>query len=261
MTRILGLILLFATFSTPAHAQPQPRRAPSPIPARPTSPAPRPLYQPGQTWYEFLFHRLNPTDKNWGAWYQSRREAFVEQIETPFFWYGFCSAATILLLSAGWVKSDYDRMRERRILCEWMDRIRAHDAYSRQVAHEAIRIHNEHVEQCDRVIEALEANKPAPANASVLDDLNQKLDAVRAKVVQANQESGKLQDESGERKQATTNLPTRVAFAAAPQQGAVQDGSPGHEGSASYAELLKQNNDLKQRLYASEQNSKRMKGG
>ncbi len=41
-----------------------------------------------ETWYEFLLKKCNPSDFDYGAWLEKRREAILEaSVKEPHFWY------------------------------------------------------------------------------------------------------------------------------------------------------------------------------
>jgi len=148
---------------TRQRSEPRRRVAPRPAPTvtlAPYSPSPRGLYQPSMTWYEFLLRQLNPHDRDYGAWLRERQDALVDaSIRNQYFWYGFWATVTIILLVAGLLKSLYDRRKEKRIMGDMMEEVKAHDANSRKVAHEAISRYNNHIELCNRAIEAQQADQ------------------------------------------------------------------------------------------------------
>ena len=55
---------------------------------RQASPA-RPMYQRRDTWYEFLLKQFNPSNVDYGAWLEERRQVFLnESVRNPYFKYG-----------------------------------------------------------------------------------------------------------------------------------------------------------------------------
>ena len=48
-----------------------------------------PMYQRGDTWYEFLLKQFNPSNFDYGAWMEERRLVFLdESVRNPYFKYG-----------------------------------------------------------------------------------------------------------------------------------------------------------------------------
>ena len=47
------------------------------------------MYQRGDTWYEFLLKQFNPSNFDYGAWMEERRQVFLdESVRNPYFKYG-----------------------------------------------------------------------------------------------------------------------------------------------------------------------------
>jgi hypothetical protein len=106
------------------------------------------------TWYEQALRHLNPNHIDYGSIWEQRKRAIWNQLGNPYFQYSVtATAAVVVLLTLLCVR----RMSHKRALdiaaLSIADVLR-HDEYSRQVAREAIRRHNEHIETCNRWIEA-----------------------------------------------------------------------------------------------------------
>src|SRR5207237_3695107 len=71
----------------------------------------------------------------------------------------YCRGVTLLLMNqmAACAKLSYDLRKTRWIDAEKLADVLSHDRRSRDAAREAIRRYNEHIEKCNRVIEAQEA--------------------------------------------------------------------------------------------------------
>ena len=165
------------------------------------------VQQQPDTWYDFLLKRFNPNNFNYGAWLEERRRAFlVATAKNPYFQYSLWLTVGSLLLMAAYAKLWIDRRRERFVTVEMMTDLYNHDAYSREAAREAIDRYNQHIEKCNRVIEAAESGHPLPGSGSAIEELNEKLIDVTAKLDAANQEKDKLQTELDAKRHITTNL-------------------------------------------------------
>src|SRR5437870_3890048 len=71
-----------------------------------------------------------------------------------------------------------------------------HDQYSREGAHEAIRRYNEHIDKCNRVIEAQEAGLPsAGVGNTEVESLRRQLEDSRTECDAASRERDNLQAE------------------------------------------------------------------
>ena len=272
MRRVLCTMIFVLMTSMSASGQTRPRfetrrrTATPPAPARtlaPYSPSPRGLYQPRMTWYEFMFHQLNPHNTDWGAWYGERREALVDaSIRNQYFWYGFWATMAIILLLAWLIKSLYDRRKEKRIMGDMMDEVKAHDAYSRRAAHEAIRRYNEHIEMCNRAIEAQQAGQAAGTAAGLQGNQpHTNLDKVQGELEDLKRDNSRMAEEIQQRQTAIPELSKRID-ALSKKTGGNGNGQDGQEPLAvSDPEALRLINDLQQQLHYERAQNKRLKGG
>ena len=112
MKRMLGIVTLVVVLMTagPAIAQQQQQTPVAPHGQRQAqgqaqgqrqvSPA-RPIYQRRDTWYEFLLKQFNPTNFDYGAWMEQRRQVFLdESVRNPYFRYSSGVTMALLLLMA-----------------------------------------------------------------------------------------------------------------------------------------------------------------
>ena len=272
MRRVLCTLTFILVVTLPLSGQTrqrfEPQRRITPHPAStetlaPYSPSPRGLYQPSMTWYEFLLHQLNPHNRDYGAWFRERRDALVDaSIRNQYFWYGFWATVTIILLAAGLLKSLYDRKKEKRIMGDMMEEVKAHDAYSRKAAHEAIQRYNDHIEQCNRAIEAQQADQAAgTAAGSQANQPHTNLDKVQGELEDLKRDNSRMAEEIQQRQAAIPEFAKRIE-ALTKKAGSNGDGKDGHEPLAiSDPEALRLINDLQQHLHYERAQNKRLKGG
>src|SRR5713226_7062226 len=140
------------------------------------------------TWYEFLLKQFNPSNFDYGAWLEKRREAFLEAtVKEPFFWYSLSVTAGTLLLMGAYAKLYLDHPRTMRVTAEMMADVYSHDLLSRQAADEAIEKYNRHIEQCNRAIEASEAGDARPGwGETQVDSLKAELQRVAGQLEATN---------------------------------------------------------------------------
>lgn len=269
MRRALTFVLAITiqvSGQTPQRYAPRRRVAPPPAPSEtlaPYSPSPRGLYQPSMTWYDFLLHQLNPHDRDYGAWLRERQEALVEaSIRNQYFWYGFWATVTIILLVAALLKSLYDRKKEKRIMGEKMEEAKAHDAYSRKVAHEAIQRYNDHIELCNRAIEAQQPGQAAgTAAGSQANQPENSLDKIQDELENVKRDNARLEAEVQQRQAAIPGLSRRIEELNQKTGG----NGHGHDDPAtavvSDPEALRMINDLQQQLHYERAQNRRLKGG
>ena len=271
MRRVLSVVILILATTVPLWGEVRQqlatryRRMPPSAPTEtlaPYSPSPRGLYHPSMTWYEFMLHQLNPRDRDFRAWYRERRDTFVEaSIRNQYFWYGFWVTVALIFVGAWLIKSLYDRRKEMRIMDDMMEEVKAHDAYSRQAAHEAIQRYNDHIELCNRAIEVAEAG-----NASGLGGGAQAatpaaaLDAEKQKVSGLESERLRLETELAQKTALITDLSLRLE-AVGKRLGAGNGAEASNGSASSVPEMVRHINSLEQQLYAEREKNRRLKGG
>ena len=114
----------------------------------------RPIYQRGDTWYEYLRKQFNPNNFDYGAWMEERRQVFLnESVRNPYFRYSTAVTIALLLLTVVCAKQWIDHRRTMWITAEMMADLYNHDLYSRDVAEKAIQKYNDHIERCNQAIE------------------------------------------------------------------------------------------------------------
>src|SRR5262249_22174322 len=119
-----------------------------------------PLYR--NTWYDFMVRQFNPDHRNWGDWIAVRRQTLLDaSARNPYFKCSLVSTVLLLLALGALAKTLSDLGRTKCIFEEKLGEALRHDRYSREGAREAIRRYNEHIDKCNRVIEAQEAGLPS----------------------------------------------------------------------------------------------------
>ncbi len=219
------------------------------------------------TWYEFLLKQFNPRNFDYGAWLEKRREAFLEATaKEPYFWYSVSVTAGMLLMMAACTKLYLDHRRSMRVTAEMMADVYSHDLLSRQAATEAIEKYNQHIEQCNRAIEASEAGDARPGwGETQTDSLKAELQRVASQLEATTQDRNKLQEELRQKALVVADLSIRLDVLSkklnGPRDtgsGAAEPVSTGPNGDG--ARFVGQINRLQEELYAERQKNKRLKG-
>jgi hypothetical protein len=105
-----------------------------------------------------MLKQFNPDNTDYGRWVeQERRNLFELLRKNPYFRYSFSITIALLLAATACAKQSVDHRRAMWITAEMMADLYNQDAYSRQVAQEAIERYNKHIERCNRAIEAGES--------------------------------------------------------------------------------------------------------
>ena len=107
-----------------------------------------------ETWYERALRGINPNNTDYGAIWEQRKRAMLDQFGNRYFQYGFASTAAIVILLTIFCLQRICHKRALDVAAQSIADVLRHDEYSRQAAHEAIRRYNDHIEKCNRMVEA-----------------------------------------------------------------------------------------------------------
>jgi len=172
-------------------------------PDRPTAPA---------TWYERILERINPEDVDYGAMWEQRKQEFINQLGNPYFQYSLAATVAVVLLSTVAIVQKLSYRRALNIAAHSLTDVLRHDAYSRQVAEEAIRRYNDHIEACNRIIELGQdglGNSMAAREAA--------LQVLKRQLADVRQENGSLREELKKSRQSAKD-PAATEGESAPAQ-------------------------------------------
>jgi len=259
----LGLALVSCapvTGQTQGGRSPEHARQPAPQPstgARPITAAP--LYR--DTWYDFVVRQFNPDRRNWGDWIEERRQALLDaSARNPYFKYSLVSTLLLLMALGAWTKALSDLSRTKCIFEEQLTEALRHDQYSREGAREAIRRYNEHIDKCNRVIEAQEAGLPSGGVGNTeVESLRRQLEDSRTECDAASRERDNLQAELKQTSATVADLSVRLSRSGSKGNGNSEGAASSSDTSSS--ELMQHINRLQQQLYAEREKNKRLKGG
>ena len=218
------------------------------------------MYQRGDTWYEFLLKQFNPSNFDYGAWMEERRQVFLdESVRNPYFKYSAGVTLGLLLMTAICAKQWIDRRRTLWITAEMMADLYNHDLYSRDVAEKAIQKHNEHIERCNRAIECAQNGTAVEGvdtgHESCKVELNRVVDERNEYLRELNDTKAKL--EAKER--TLTALSLRVeGMSVKPVVSGMADTSV--ELSSADPNVVRHINNLQEQIYVERETNKRLKG-
>jgi hypothetical protein len=219
------------------------------------------------TWYEALLKTLNPTHTNYGDLIEKRRQALLDaSMRNPYFWYCLCVSVYATFGTLAFAKYVMDVRRERWAHAQVNADIRNHDLHSREKAREAIERYNNHIEECNRAIEAAESGDGRPGwGDSAVENLKAELQRVAAQLDATSQERNKLQEELRQKALVVTDLSLRLDALAKKMngQGDPRAGVPTHSSTdlgGDGARFVGHINRLQEELYAERQRNKHLKG-
>jgi len=148
-----------------------------------------------ETWYERALRQINPDDTDWGAIWEQHKREFLDQIGNPYFQYGLGSTTTIVWLFVVLFAQHVSHRRAHELAVQSIADIQRHDEYARQAAREAIRRYNEHIESCNRVIEAAESGASRWISSAELDALESEAQQARSEAAALREETKRLREE------------------------------------------------------------------
>jgi len=222
---------------------------------------------PPQTWYEHALSRLNPGNFDYGRAMEKRRRALLEAtVRNTYFNYSFAATALLLLVMAVCTKLVIDLKRRNWLMAEMAADLVSHDERSRQAAREAIQRHNDHMERCNRVVEAQESGRPIPGAVSETNELREKLRGTADQLDAVTKERNKLKADLDEKTRLVTELSLRMEEVSRKTngQGAANrraTGAPAPAGEESEAARLMQHiNLLQAQLQAQRKENERLRG-
>jgi hypothetical protein len=262
---MLGFLLVATTI--PVFAQ---QHAPnSPVPSavqaarRRASPAPpvsTPLYHRRDTWYEFLLKQFNPDDVDYGTWMEQRRQAFLDSsVRNPYFRYSAAATLALVLLALLHTKHRIDHRRSMWITAEMMTDLYNHDVYSRQVARDAIQKYNEHIERCNRAVEAGEHGVFAEGMESDVERYRAELQSVTAERDAYKRERDLAKTDVAEKERLLADMSFRLDALAKKSNGSRENGGAVDVRTADQ-KLVQHIDNLQEQLYAEKRENKRLKG-
>ena len=264
MRNAIQLMALLGVSTSPQLYSQQPQ---NPQPARQQATRYSPLAAQGgyrgqkMTWYDAMFHSLNPSNINWGLRWEQRRAALIENtVANKYF--VFCAFLVLCfyaaLLAVGWMVRDH----KKDILYFETELVKGRNwaAYWNTRAIEAITKHNTHIEKCNRVIEACETGIPVGDAAEAI-DLRLELERTRAELQNVTSEKLRLKSELDEKARTISDLSLRVdEVSKRIANGNADSGPAGAARPDDKAALVARINRLEAALATATQENRRLKG-
>ena len=168
-----------------------------------------------ETWYELALRQINPKNTDFGSLWEQRKRAILNQIGNRYFQYGFAATAAIVVVLTLLCVQRVSHKRALNIAAESLADVLRHDEYSRQVADEAIRRYNEHIESCNRLIEAGQ-------------DDEAELQRVRKELADTRDENRKLRNDLAEKQKIIAGMTQQEKAEQAPPVQKEGESTPGH---------------------------------
>jgi hypothetical protein len=224
------------------------------------APPARPMYQRSDTWYEFLLKQFNPSNFDYGAWMEERRQVFLdESVRNPYFKYSLGTTIALLVVAMLYSKQWIDHRRAMWITAEMMTDLYNHDAYSRGAAREAIEKYNDHIEHCNRAIEAADHGMSISGADSDATSLKSELLSVAEQRDSYKRERDLVKRDLQEKEKLIAEMSLRVD-AIGKKTNPSHSATSSVDMSAADPKLVQLINNLQEQLYAERRENRRLKG-
>lgn len=212
------------------------------------------------TWYDALFHSLNPANVDWGMKWEQRRTIFLENsVANKYFVY---TAALSLMLIYAVIVVIWQRWNHAERLVQLAQRTADalnYAGYWKDNATAATAKHNAHIEKCNRVIEAGESGSPTP-DAAEASELRHQIEGMRVESLNLTADNKRLRQDLEQKAAMVNDLSARVDEATR-KIGRSNQAGKGGENAAQVATLVDRINRLEEALQAVRAENERLKTG
>jgi hypothetical protein len=224
---------------------------------RPSSARP---YVGKEDFLHFATKQVNPSDADWGARIERRRQAFMEaMVANPFFWYSALTTALLMVLMVAYGVRIMDEKRKLWHAAEILTDVWNQEQHSQSVAQTATDRYNRHMLDCNRVIEAQVSGRPSPGMFEA-NDAREQLERLRAERDNLECNNRRVKAELEKRDGVIQNLSARVKDLE-PLFDENGSGAQRPGGSDTERRLIAKVNQLQQELATEKQKNRVLKGG
>jgi hypothetical protein len=165
----------------------------------------------------------------------------------------------LLIMAMLYTKHWIDHRRAMWITAEMMTDLYNHDAYSRDVAREAIQKYNEHIERCNRAIEAGDHGMSVPGADSDANNLKSVLESVAGERDSYKRERDLAKRELLEKEKLIADMSVRLD-GMAKKTDANRAATVPTDMSAADPKVVQLINNLQEQLYVERRENRRLKG-
>jgi hypothetical protein len=163
-----------------------------------------------ETWYERAVRQINPSNTNYGLTWEHYKAEFKSRLRDPYFRYGFATMLAVIVLLTTLFAQHISRRRAIELAVQSIADIRRHDEYAREAAREAIRRYNDHIEKCNRMVEADESGLWKWISSAELQALNSKMRRMADELAAAREEVKSLKAELNDKSAVIAEMSLRA---------------------------------------------------
>lgn len=207
---------------------------------------------------------VNKSNFDYGAMLERRRQALLDaSAANPFFWYSALTTCLLMVLMFAYGVRVMDERRKLWRAAEILNDVWNDAHYARAVAEKAIEKHNEHMEDCNRVIEAQLSGRASPAALEATDARNE-LTRLRGELDTVDSDRKVLKSKLEDKEKMIDELSARLdALEKAGPNGASTQPRSGNGTSGrneTENKLISRINQLTEQLEAEKQKNRTLKG-
>ena len=218
-------------------------------------------YQHQDTWYEFMLKQFNPDNVDYGRLVEQQRRKLTDLlVKNAYFLYSFWITVALLVASTVCAKQWVDHRRTMWITAEMMADLYNQDAYSRQIAQEAIERFNQHIERCNRAIEQGEMSSGVAAGIGQTEQLRTELMRVAEERDRAIRDRDVAREELRRKSEILADMSVRL-HAATSKAGAASTAKTSSDVHGVDARFVTHINNLQEQLYSERNSNRRLRGG
>jgi hypothetical protein len=168
------------------------------------------LYEQKDDFFHTSTKLVNRKDVDYGAMLEQRRKAFLDaSVTNPFFWYSALTTALLVMLMLAYGIQLMDEKRRLWRAAEILTDVWNDGEHARVTAHSAIEKFNDHMQECNRVVEAQLSGRPSPAAVDA-DDARKELARVRSELDKVDSERKAIKAKLDEKEKVVDDLSARV---------------------------------------------------
>jgi hypothetical protein len=217
-------------------------------------------YQRQDTWYEFVLKQFNPNNVDYGNWLEQQRRSLIERrLKNPDFLYSVWTTIALILAASISLKQRIDHRRALSITAEMMADLYNQDAYSREVAQQAIERYNRHIEHCNRAVEMGDNRAGLGAASKELEQLRTELMRVAEERDIAIRDRDLARAELRRKSEILADMSVRLDSTTSKSAASPAKTTPDLRGTD--ARLVTHINTLQEQLYSERNNNRRLRGG
>ena len=193
------------------------------------------------------------------GWKNAVKCSWTQSVRNPYFKYSLGTTIALLVVAMLYSKQWIDHRRAMWITAEMMTDLYNHDAYSRGVAREAIQKYNDHIERCNRAIEAADHGMSISGADSDATSLKSELLSVAEQRDSYKRERDLVKRDLQEKEKLIAEMSLRVD-AIGKKTGPSHSATSSVDMSAADPKLVQLINNLQEQLYAERRENRRLKG-